>query len=422
MDKDYLIKRAMLQKIKKHLSKKEITIISGIRQCGKSTVLNELKSELELENKKTLYLNFDFDNDRRFLMTQTDLINKLKFEFDNQKAYIFIDEIQRKENAGIYLKGIYDLRLPYKFIVSGSGSIELKEKIQESLAGRKRVFEMNTVSFLEFVDYKTDYKYSDKLKDFFKFEPEKTNELLKEYLNYGGFPRIVTEEDKTEKIELINEIYNSYIEKDLVNFLNINNPQLFKDIFTMLAFLSGKLVNFSYISGNTDTSVSTLKRYLYFAEKTFSLKKIRPYYNNIAKELRKSPMYYFTDVGLMNYALGKFGNLTNSMDLGFVFQTFIFNILREVVPQNYEIKYWRTTDKAEIDFVIDKISDTIPIEIKYSKLKSTTIPRSFRSFLKKYNPKKAFIINLTLEKKVKVEKTEVNFIPYTKLFDDKIFE
>ncbi len=421
MDIDYLIKRSMFERIKKHLSKKEITIISGIRQCGKSTVLNELKLTLEKEKKNTIFLNFDFDKDKRFLETQSDLINKLKFEFGNNKAYIFIDEIQRKENAGIYLKGIYDLRLPYKFIVSGSGSIELKEKIQESLAGRKRVFEMNTVNFIEFVDYKTDFKYSTKLNDFFKYEPETTNNLLIEYLNFGGFPRVVTEEDKNEKIELINEIYNSYIEKDLVTFLNINNPELFKDIFTMLAFLSGKLINFSNISDNTDTSTATLKKYLYFAEKTFSIKKIRPYYNNIPKELRKSPMYYFSDIGMMNYALGKFGNLTNSMDLGFVFQTFIFNILYEITPKNYEIKYWRTTDKAEIDFVIDKITDVIPIEIKYRKLKSVTISRSFRSFIKKYNPQKAFIVNLSLDSKIMIDKTEINFIPYTKLFDNNIF-
>jgi len=138
-----------------------------------------------------LFLNFDFDADKKFLETQEALVNKLNFEFGKEKGYVFIDEIQRRKDAGLYLKGIYDLKLPYKFIVSGSGSIELKEKIQESLAGRKRVFEMTTISFTEFVNYKTNNKYTDRLDSYFEYEKAKTDELLTEYMNYGGFPRTV---------------------------------------------------------------------------------------------------------------------------------------------------------------------------------------------------------------------------------------
>lgn len=421
MDSDYLIRRDIYKKFDQHLSKKEITIISGIRQCGKSTILYELKKNLEKNGKKTLFLNFDFDADKKFLETQETLVNKLRFEFGNEKSYVFIDEIQRRENAGIYLKGIYDLKLPYKFIVSGSGSIELKEKIQESLAGRKRVFEMNTINFTEFVDYKTNYKYTDRLGSYFEYEEVKTHELLLEYMNYGGFPRIVTEKDPAEKIELINEIYNSYIERDLIKLLKINKPDIFKDIFRMLSYLSDKLINFSNIADDTNTSVQTLKKYLYFAEKTYSIKSIRPYFNNPGKELRKTPMIYFTDLGLMNYAIGKYGLLSNPMDFGFVFQNFIFNILREKVSNNTEIKYWRTTDKAEVDFVIDKITDVVPIEIKYKNIKREVISRSFRSFMQKYKPKTAYIINLGLDKTIQIDQTAVRFIPYTKLIVEDLF-
>jgi predicted AAA+ superfamily ATPase len=305
MDSDYIINRKIYHRIEKHLDKKEITIISGVRQCGKSTVLHKLRTNFEKKGAKTLFLNFDFDADKKFLETQEALVNKLKFEFGNNKGYVFIDEIQRRENAGLYLKGIYDLKLPYKFIVSGSGSIELKEKIQESLAGRKRMFEMNPVSFTEFVDFRTNYEYTDRLASYFEYEKIKTDNFLTEYMNYGGFPRIVTEKDYSEKIELINEIYNSYIERDLIKLLNINKPEVFKDIFRMLSYLSGKLINFSNIADDTNTSIQTLKKYLYFAEKTYSIKSVRPYYNNPGKELRKTPMVYFTDLGLMNYAIGK---------------------------------------------------------------------------------------------------------------------
>ena len=90
---------------------------------------------------------------------------------------VFIDEIQRKENAGLFLKGLYDLGLSYKFVVSGSGSLELKEKIHESLAGRKRVFEMTTLSFEEYLNFKTQNRYQDSLPDFFSVEQNQAHQL-----------------------------------------------------------------------------------------------------------------------------------------------------------------------------------------------------------------------------------------------------
>ena len=96
----------------------------------------------------------------------------MKLEFGNDRGYVFIDEIQRKEDAGLFLKGIYDYELPHKFIVSGSGSLELKEKIHESLAGRKLMFEIWPVSFFEFLNFKTDYKYEDKLAEYFAVEKD----------------------------------------------------------------------------------------------------------------------------------------------------------------------------------------------------------------------------------------------------------
>ncbi len=418
---DYKIHRVLFDEVEKHLDKKEITIISGLRQTGKSTLLQKLKTKLEAERKNTIFFNFDFDGDKKFLQTQEALVNKLKFEFGNEKAYVFIDEIQRRENAGLFLKGIYDLNLPYKFIVSGSGSIELKEKITESLLGRKRVFELLPVSFSEFVDYKTDYKYSNRLGQFFELEKEKTFLYLIEYLNYGGFPRIVTETSKDEKIQLINEIYNSYIDRDLVSLLNINSPELFKNIFRMLAAMSGMILNYSELSGDAQTSVQTLKNYLHFAEKTYSLKIINPYFNNLIKEIKKSSSPYFTDLGMMNYASGKFGNLANNEDLGFVFQNFIFNELRLKVKGNTEIKFWRTTDKAEVDFVIDKITETVPIEIKFKHIRKDNVPRSLQSYINKYKPENAYIINLSYDKTVKIKDTTVHFIPYTKFISDVFF-
>src|SRR3989338_8852975 len=128
-----MIKRALLRDLKEHFNKKEITFIVGPRQAGKTTLMFLLKKYLDRLEEKTVYLTLDIERDRQFFASQESLINKIKLVIGD-KGYVFIDEIQRKENAGIFLKGIYDMNLPYKFIVSGSGSVELKEKIHESLA------------------------------------------------------------------------------------------------------------------------------------------------------------------------------------------------------------------------------------------------------------------------------------------------
>src|SRR3989339_1516051 len=206
-----IIERKIFELLKKHLNSKEISLITGPRQSGKTTLMLELKSFLEKKGENVAFFNFDFESDKIFLESQNKLLEKIRLEFGGKSGYVFIDEIQRKENAGLFLKGIYDMNLPYKFIVSGSGSLELKEKIHESLAGRKRIFELNTVSFEELVNFKTEYKYKDKLSDFLKIEKNRRKTLLDEYMNFGGYPRVVLAETESEKLKIIEEIYQSYV-------------------------------------------------------------------------------------------------------------------------------------------------------------------------------------------------------------------
>ena len=202
-----MIKRKLLGSIRKHLGKKEITVIIGPRQSGKTTLMRMLKNEVEAKGGKTVFLNLDLESDKVYFDSQQELINKLRLELGRSRGYVFIDEIQRKENAGLFLKGIYDLQLPYKFIVSGSGSLELKSNIKESLTGRKRLFELLPVTFEEFVNYRTDYRYESNLLEFAEVERPQLEFLLKEYLVFGGYPRVVTEELEEEKRYLLEEIF-----------------------------------------------------------------------------------------------------------------------------------------------------------------------------------------------------------------------
>jgi len=403
-----IIKRAILPKLKAHLSQKEISLIVGPRQAGKTTLMLALKKHLEEKGEKTIFFNLDVETDAEYFQTQAKLIQKIQLEVGKKKAFVFIDEIQRKENAGLFLKGIYDLSLPYKFIVSGSGSLELKEKIHESLVGRKRVFKLFPLSFEEFVNFKTEYRYEKKLIDFFALEKEKTANFLEEYLTFGGYPRVVLAPTASEKKLILEELYQSYLEKDISYLLKIKKTEVFSKLVRILASQVGSLVNFSELSSTLGTSVETVKNYLWYLEKTFIIQKVTPYFQNIRKEISKAPVYYFSDLGLRNYALGRQAN-------GFLFQNFVFNILKEKYPPE-KIHFWRTKDGGEIDFVIETPDYPLPLETKASHLKEAKIPRSLKNFIKKYRPLEALVVNLTLEKTLSLGKTKISFLPFWKLF------
>ena len=418
------IKRNLLDELKDHLDSKEISLIVGSRQAGKTTIMKELQTILIKDGIKTIYFNLDFEQDKQLFSSQSALIKKLELEFGDNPAVVFIDEIQRKEDAGLFLKGIYDYNLQYKFIVSGSGSLELKEKIHESLAGRKRMFELSTVTFQEFVNFKTEYRYKGKLNDFLDLEKEKARSFLEEYLNFGGYPRVVTEKQIEEKRRIIDEIIKSYIEKDIVFLLKVERADAYSLLLRLLASMTGKITNYSVIASNAGISVPTLKHYLWYAEKTFVLDRVLPYFKNAKKEITKAPIYYFNDIGFRNYLLGLFGNMNDmSNDLGFVFQNFIYNILKEKIKfTDKTLHFWRTLDKAEVDFVIESGNKLIPIEVKYASCEKSSMKKSLRSFINKYNPEKAFVINIYSRNEIKVKNTKVSFVPFYDLFKMQEFQ
>lgn len=415
-----MIKRKKIRELNDHLKNKEITLLVGARQAGKTTLLKLLETELKKSGHKTLFLNLDIEADTIHFKSQDGLLNKIKLEIGDS-GFVFIDEIQRKENAGIFLKGLYDRGLPYKFIVSGSGSLELKEKIHESLAGRKRLIELSTVSFEEFVNFRTDYQYENKLDDFFRIESEKTSNLLHEYLSFGGYPMVILAERVEEKIKVINEIYQSYLEKDIRFLLNIRKTEAITDLFRLMASQAGSLTNISELSSTLGISAATVKNYLWYFQKTYIMKKVVPFHANIRKEITKAPVFHFPDLGMKNFGTGDFGHISGHRT-GHVFENFIYNLLAEKLEySSTTINFWRTKDGAEVDFII-KHGDTItPVEVKYKRLAKPATTRSLHSFISAYQPDTALVANLSYENTIQVGKTKIHFVPFYKLISPSIY-
>jgi predicted AAA+ superfamily ATPase len=411
-----MIERSIYPHLVDHLAKKEISLITGPRQSGKTTLMLWLKGELDQRGEPTLFLNLDVEWDRPHLESQAALIRKLELELGKKGGFVFIDEIQRKEDAGRFLKGLCDLNLPYKFIVSGSGSLELKEKIHESLVGRKRLFELTTLTFEEFFNYKTASKYHESLAAFFEIEKERAHHLLMEYLNFGGYPRVVLEDRQDEKARVIDDIYRSVLERDVAYLLKVEKTEAFNRLIKVLAGQIGNLINYKELSSTLGTSFQTVKKYLWYAQKIFLLNLVTPYSRNVRKEIALSPVAYFGDLGLRNFALGIFGTVASPAECGFLFQNLVFLILASIRhPGSTTLHFWRTKDKAEVDFIVEKGEALIPVEVKFKALNDVEMPRSLLSFCERYKPAEAHVVNLALKKTIKLGKTRVHFLPYWEL-------
>jgi len=408
-----MIQRNIKKVILNSLSYKEISIIIGARQIGKTTVLKQIITDLKQQGQKTLYFNLDIEANKRYFVSQELLLEKIKLEVGIEKAYIFIDEIQQKTDAGLFLKGIYDMDLPYKFVVTGSGSLELKEKVGEALTGRKFLIQMYPVTYEEFVNYKTDYKYENKLEAFFRIEEAKTTMLLDEYLLYGGYPAVITADTIQRKLEIMNEIFTAYLTKDISFLLKLRQPDKFVKLIKLLAVLSGTIVNYSQLSQDTGLKLATLKTYLWYAEQTYIVRLITPFFKNKKKELTKSPTVYFNDTGMLHFLQNNFNLNAND---GYTFQNFVFILLRDRFETTLsKIQFWRTKDKAEVDFIVHQGHENIPVEVKSIRQQQARITRSLRSFINRYKPSKAYVINLEQDSQMKIENTKIMFMPFWKL-------
>ena len=259
------------------------------------------------------------------------------------------------------------------------------------------------------------------MSEFISLDSLRVQGLLEEYLNFGGYPRVILEERVEEKRKMIAELYQSYLERDIVGLLGVHKAESFTSLVRLMAGQIGQMVNISEIASTLGVNMVTVNNYLWYMQKTFLMDKVTPFFKNLRKEISKSPIFYFYDSGMRNYALGIFGITIPISESGFLFQNFVYNILKEKTENtSIQIHYWRTTNKAEVDFVLDKGTEIIPIEVKYQELTQPHLTRSFQSFLSNYHPGKAFVVHLGKEGQKKIDNTQIQLISYYQLISQDL--
>jgi uncharacterized protein len=371
------------------------TILTGPRQAGKTTIGKIICQQLLQQKRFTslLYLNCDHLEIRQWLKT-TLFLKEVAEQFKLKNFILFIDEVQRLENPGLLLKAIADLKLPIKLIATGSSQLEIKSKVQEFLTGRHIEVQIYPLSYSE-------------LKHIGENIPV-----------YGCFPAIVK---TTEKTILLQQLYNNYINKDIIEILKVSRPDIIQKLITLLAHSSGQLVNYNQLAVDCKSSIPTIQNYLSILEKSYAIKAITPYVGNKRKEVTSNPIYYFIDNGFRNQALRNFMALDKRTDIGFLIENAMFQELLKYNAQRFndlDIHYWRTQSGAEVDFILYKnAKQLIPIEVKYRNLNKINITKSFRSFVDAYSPKTGIFITKDFLAKTELNGCVIHFIPFEHLTD-----
>ena len=374
--------------IAKHLSKKEFTVLIGPRQIGKSTMLKQMHDDLQLKGESVYFLNLD----------RKDILDDLNLNPENifkscpleigKKIIVFIDEIQYLDDATNFLKLLFDEYSPrLKIVATGSSAFYIDKQFKDSLVGRKKIFQMGTLDFQEFLHFKNR---DDLAQEVSKMKSKKIaksiNESLlwaymDEFINYGGYPAVVLENNFDEKIEILREIRDSYIKRDLLES-GVTEQTKFYRMLMLLASQSGNMLNVSEISNTLRLTAATVEQYLYVLQKCFHITLVKPYYNNMRKELTKMPKVYINDLGLRNILINYFSPIEQRADKGLILENFCFRVLMENYEQD-QIKYWRTSDGNEVDFILEtQYNKGIAIEVKFNEQEARQ--SKFKKFIENY--------------------------------------
>lgn len=432
LEKTYL-NRKLLAELKSWLNSPEILVIKGPRQVGKTTLVTILQTYLIKQGISSDNIHFITFEDREILQVfrkdPRNYIQKYTNSLKPQKKhYFFIDEFQYLKGGGQNLKLLYDLSENIKFIITGSSSLEITDQVGKFLVGRAISFNLWPLDFEEFLQTKEPeiYRYHQEEKQKLKklilenkpfkistqFFERQLALYLEEYVLFGGYPNVILNANIKQKQIVLKNIYETYLTRDIIHLLKISNTDTFIKIAIILASQISSLLNYQNITQDSGSYFQEIKRYLSVLEETYVIKRIRPYFRNQTTELKKNPKIYFIDPGLRNSILVNFESLDCRLDKGNLVENFILNeLVKNFEEPNMQIKYWRTTSQAEVDFVIVKGTELVPIEVKMSPFKKPNISRSFRSFIKKYNPKIGLILTQDFIGKIKINSTQIYFAP-----------
>ena len=383
----------------------KVIVLLWPRQVGKTTILKYFCDKLSQVWKKTLFLDLDIFENYEKVADYNSFLQYLVINwYDKNQSdffYVFLDEFQRYKDFSLVLKNMYDNHKNIKIMVSWSCSLTIKNSLQESLAWRKRIINVYPLNFKEFLDFKWKNYLENWLKNIEKISWENLYtplreyyKLLEEFLIWWWYPDVVLTNDSDQKQKVLSDIFDLFLKKEILEYLNIDKIKEIKEIMKYLAINNWQKIVYDEVAKISWLSVHLVKNYIEILKELFLTIELKPYFTNKNKELVKVPKIYFIDNWVRNYFLKNFNELDIRNDSWFLFEWYILSEYMKKGADGDGMKYWWDKNLHEVDLIIENWSKRDAIEIKFKKNIKSEDLSWLKHFVKDYPNFKLHIVNL----------------------------
>ena len=312
-------------------------------------------------------------------------------------AFLLFEEVQHLEEAGLFLKGLVDLCSGHRLAATGSSSYHLRSRTRESLAGRAERLTVLPFSHAELQPAGPEPIIAREQRAF---------EIWERQLLYGGFPDVwLAERPEGELVRLV----ESFVLRDASDLYRVQHLDAFRTVLRLAAADQGQLVNVSTWASESGVSRETVNHYLDLLEETHVLRRVRPFLGGKRAEIRASVKLYFLDTGIRNTLFGGYGDHRNRADAGALAEGWVFGEIAKSIGLLDTIRYWRTRNGAEVDFVVERGGRRLAVEVKHGALRQPRLPRAARTFLRLYRPDRLLMVNAELRDERDFEGVPVSF-------------
>jgi len=385
-----------LDRIRAGFKLQPIVVLIGARQVGKTSLMKMFQID-----EKNLFLNGQ-DPEIIDIFSKVSVAEQyLKVYLEPElKGYVLLDEFQFIPNISTILKLLTDKYVNLCFLCSGSSSLDIYSKMEESLAGRVCTIEVLSLSFEEYLLFKDAELV--KLYDSFDENTEdsplttRISVAWEEYLQYGGLPRAALTDSPEEKINLLDNIYRTYLLKDVRAYIANEHFVGFNKLLRLLAVQIGNLININELSRETGLPYKKCEEYIALLEQMYIIKLIEPFYTNKRKVIGKMKKVYFCDLGLRNMIYANFNEMQFRMDNGAIFENYVLLELWRKQRRGSVINFYRTVDGAEVDFIVTNLIECTAWECKYKRMDKIIGISSLTAISKTENILRNYIVNRNL--------------------------
>ena len=347
-----MIARFLEKEILKELGPGKVVCLFGARRTGKTFLLKSLSKKIK--GKKILSLHGqNLTVQEIFSSQRTEIFQRYAAGYD----LVFIDEAQYIPNIGVNLKLAVDTMPKLGFLVTGSSSFDLKNKVGEPLVGRSIFLKLYPLAQLELSKTET-------------FNQTLNN--LAPRLIYGSYPQVITAKTDSQKIKVLENLRDGYLLKDILTMDNLKDSIFVFNLLRLIAFQIGHDVSYAELAQNLNTHPDTVRRYLELLEKVFIIFPQYGYARNLRKEYSKTPRYYFWDNGVRNVLISNFNAINLRDDIGALWENYcVCERLKRNDYKNLTANYfyWRTYDQKEIDLVEEREGKLFGYEMKWQERK-----------------------------------------------------